>query len=241
MKTLLTIAVYRIVNKEQQIQPSEGIEFIYADEGESEKAFVARAFKEADGKYSLLSLRNVRLVDIKPIMNILDKNTADMICFVPSIIIRTSLLKSATSECSDIFSCQAFAISECKTLLKTDYIPFMFDKIDNTFNDDNIKGILLSITAFQKSKAKLSKGVYSQLLDRLCSRYAKFYIYAMLAISDGKMEAEKLKYVDNKLKAELVLYVAFNQRFTYAKLDKLRSNSFKISFITKRKFKKLTH
>lgn len=239
MKTLLTIAVFQLVEEQKQLQNGEGIEFIYANEGESEKDFAIRAFKEANGKYALLSLRNARIVDIKPLMNILDKNPADMICFTPSIIIRTTLLKSAANDCSDIFSCLSFAISECKSLLKTDYVPFMFDKIDTTFNEDNIQGLFLSITAFQKSKSTLTKGVYSQLLDRLCLRYAKFYLYAMLEISDGKMQADKLKYFDNKLKAELVLYVAFNNRFTYAKLDRLRNNSFKISFLTKFKFKKL--
>ncbi len=73
----------------------------------------------------------------------------------------------------------------------------------------------------------------------LCDRLVIYYLYALLSIKDGNLDSGKLIAFDGKLKAEIVLYLALEKRFTYAKLQKLREKNFKISGWTARKFRKI--
>ena len=173
----------------------------------------------------------LKLADVQSILNILDKNTADIVCFMGGAVFRTAIMKNAVKDCEDAFSCRVLALLECKNLLKTVYNPFIFVKRAKDFTEENTEGI-------KKAKAKLTKEIYSFAFDMLCSKLVTYYLYSMLAIKDGSMPAEKLIDFDNKLKAEIVLYLALDKRFTYAKLQKLRDKGFKIPSLTARKFKK---
>ena len=64
-------------------------------------------------------------------------------------------------------------------------------------------------------------------------------MHAMVAIREGNLAVEQFKAFDGKLKAEIVLYLALEKRFTAAKLHKLRDKDFKISRWTAKKFKKI--
>ena len=236
MKNLLTIVVCHSDNND--IATCDGVEFIFPEEGENEKNFLTRAFKQAKGKYSLVCENTLKLADVQSVLNILDKNTADIVCFVGGAVFRTAIMKNAVKDCEDAFSCRVLALLECKNLLKTVYNPFIFVKRAKDFTEENTEGILLAAAEFKKAKAKLTKEIYSFAFDMLCSKLVTYYLYSMLAIKDGSMPAEKLIEFDNKLKAEIVLYLALDKRFTYAKLQKLRDKGFKISSLTARKFKK---
>lgn len=236
MKNLLTIVAYAA--KPDSDAEYEGIDFIYPEEGESEKNFLTRAIKGAKGKYTFVSSVGVRLADIKSILNVLDKNNADIVNFAGGAILKTSDFKSVVKDCPDAFSLLVLAALECKTTFKTLYAPFTFERARTTFTDDNTDGMLLAASEFKKAKAKLQKEIYSYVFDLLCLRIIDFYLYAMLEIRAGRLESEKLIEFDNKLKAEIVMYLAVEKRFTFANLDKLRSKGFKISYFTAKKFEK---
>ena len=236
MKILLTIVVCNEANKD--LPACDGIEFIYPEENEAEKAFLTRALKSAKGKYSYICPHKIRLADAQSLLNILDKNSADMVSFMGGAVIKTSELKSVVKDCPDAFSLCALAVMESKTSLKTVYTPFIIEKGTVKFTNENTEGMLLAASEFKKVKAKLSKEIYSYAFEMLCARIIEYYLYAMLSIRDGKLETDKLKEFDNKLKAEIVLYLAVDKRFTAAKLQKLRAKGFKISYFTAKKFKK---
>ena len=236
MKILLTIAA--CCGAVKDLPEYEGIELIYPVENEEMRAFLSRAVKNAKGKYTLVSVNKFNYADVQSVLNILDKNTADLVNFMGGTILKTSDLKSVVKDCPDAFSLCVLAAMQGKTTLKTVYIPFTFSKSAVTFNDENIEGMLLAATEFAKVKAKLTKEIYSFVFDLLCQRIIEYYLFALLEIRDKKIEAKKLIEFDNKLKAEIVLYLAVDKRFTYASLQKIRDNGFKISFFTAKKFRK---
>lgn len=238
MKTVLTIVV---CNGMDNVSSTlyDGIELKYPEEGETEINFLTRAFKNAKGKYSLVCVDKFRFADVRPLLNILDKNTSDIVNFMGGSVIKTSVFRDVVKDCPDAFSVCALAVMASKTMLKTTYVPFVFEKDATTFSDCNTEGLLLAAAEFKKMKPKLTKEIYTYIFDLLCSRIIIFYIYAMLSIKDGRLDADKLIEFDNRLKAEIVLYLAIDKRFTYANLQKLRNRGFKISYFTAKKFRKV--
>ena len=238
MKTLLSVVVCGKTG--ETTQPLyDGIELIYAEENENQKDFLARAGKLAKGKYTVICERSFRFADVQSLLNIIDKNTADMVCFTSGCALKTDVFKKAVKDCEDAFSCRALTVMGCKTILKTTYTPFTFDKRPNQFTQENATGILLAAETFGKVKAKLPKEIYSYSFNLVCDRLVTYYMYAMVAIKDGELHAEDLIEFDNKLKAEIVLHLALEKRFTAAKLNKLREKDFKISRFKASKFKKI--
>lgn len=238
MKILLTLVVCMKNGDEGSKPLYDGIELIYPSGDETEKDFLARAVKAAKGKYSVVCDREFLLSDVQSVLNIIDKNTADMVCFTGGIAIKTSILKGI-KDYEDAFSFRLAGVMGCKNLLKTVYNPFTFDKKNGAFKEENVAGLLCSAELFGKVKAKLNKEIYTYAFNMLCDKLALYYLHAMLAIRDGTMQAEALIEFDNKLKAEIVLYLALEKRFTYAKLQKLRDKQFKISWLTAKKFRKV--
>ena len=239
MKNLLTIVVGCNKGEKHASTLYDGIELIYSEPNESEKDFISRAIKGAKGKYSILLNQTFRFADINSLFNILDKNSPDIVVFAGGTAIKTSVIKSVVKDSQDIFSCFILSVLSCKTVLKSTYTPFYFDKCETVFSDENYSGLLLAAEQFVAAKAKLSKDIYSHAMNSLCARLVSFYLSAMLDINEGKMDSEKLISFDNRLKAEIVLYLALEKNFTAAKLSKLRKKGFKISWLTVRKFKKL--
>ena len=237
MKNLLTLAV-SINFGELPEAPCDGIEIISIDENESEKDFLARAVKGAKGKYTVICDRKFAFADVQSLLNIIDKNSSDMVSFTSGAAIKTSVLKGL-KDYTDSFSFRLLAVTGCKSILKTVYLPFTFEKSRRPFRQENVAGLAYSAETFGKVKAKLNKEIYSYAFNMLCDRLIAYYIFAMLAIKDGDLQADELIEFDNKLKAEIVLYLALEKRFTYAKLQKLREDGFKIGWLTARKFRKI--
>lgn len=239
MKNLLTIVVNGNARGNQAASLYDGIEFIYPEKNETEKDFILRAAKNATGKYSILLDQKFRFADVSSLLNILDKNAYDTVSFNGGTAIKTSIVKSAVKDCVDLFSCFILSILSCKTLLKSLYIPFIFESGEIAFTEENYNGILMSAEAFGAMKSKLSKDLYSQTLNALCTRLTSFYLYAMISIKAGSWDGEKLISFDGKLKSEIVLYLALEKNFTAGRLSKLRKKNFKISRLTVNKFKKI--
>lgn len=238
MKILLSIVVCGRTGNSRQDCLYDGIELIYPDDGEDEKTFLQRALKSAEGKYTVICDRSFRLADVQSVLKIMDKNPADMVCFTCGAAIRTSVFKSI-KDYTDAFSLRFSAVLACKQLLKTIYTPFAFEKMKAEFTEGDAEVLLYCANLFGKAKAKLTKDIYSYAFNLLCDRLVLYYVYALLAIKDKNLEADKLIAFDNKLKAEIVLYLALEKRFTYAELQKLRGRDFKTSWLTARKLRKL--
>lgn len=239
MKNLLSIVVNCDAGEKHSSTLYDGIELIYPDENESEKDFVLRALKCAKGKYAFLTEKKFMFADLNSLLNVLDKSSHDMVCFTGGTAIKTAVVEKAAKECADLFSCFVLSVLSCKTMLKSMYSPFTFIKRDVAFDDENYSGILISAEAFGAEKAKLSKDVYSYALTALCTRLVSYYLYATVAIKDGKMERDTLIAIDGKLKSEIVLYLALEKNFSAAKLSKLRKKNFKVSRFTANKFRKI--
>ena len=239
MKKLLTVIVGCDTAEKHASTLYDGIELIYPEQNESEKDFLSRAVKCANGKYAVLLNQEFKFADINSLMNILDKNSPDMVVFAGGTALKTSVIKTVVKDCRDVFSCFILSVLCCKTVLKSTYMPFYFIKSEVNFTEDNYLGLLASAEAFGSAKAKLSKDIYSHALNALCARLVSFYLYAMVAINEGSMDSEKLTSFDGRLKAEIVLYLTLEKNFTGAKLSKLRKKNFKISRLTAKKFRKL--
>lgn len=239
MKILLTIVVCDINGGKRTESLHDGIEIIYPEDGENEKDFLNRAARLARGKYVLTCVRGFRLYDVQPLLNILDKNPADMVCFVGGCVIKTAIYKGTVKECLDSFSCRALAVMDCKSLLKTVYNPFLFEKEPSEFTDENAAALLACAKQLGAIKGKRPNEIYSYASHMICDRLVVYYLFAIIAIREGKLTVDKFKAFDGKLKAEIVLYLALEKNFTAAKLHKLRDKDFKISRFTVRKFKKL--
>lgn len=239
MKNLLSIVVSCDTGDKHASTLYDGIELIYPEENENEKDFVLRAIKNAKGKYAVLVDKKFMFADMNSLLNILDKNSPDMVCFTGGTAVKTSVIKSVAKDCADLFSCFVLSVLSCKTILKSTYMPFTFIKRDVSFSDANYSGILIAAEAFGSAKSKLSKDIYSYTMNALCVRLVSFYLFAMVAIKDGKMERETLVSIDSRLKSEIVLFLALEKNFTAAKLNKLRKKNFKISRFTAKKFKKI--
>ncbi|MDE7440301.1 MAG: hypothetical protein K2N23_07330 [Clostridia bacterium] len=239
MKNLLSIVVSCDLGEKYNSTLYDGIEIIYPEENETEKDFILRAAKNAKCKYAVLLDKKFMFADVNSLLNILDKNSSDMVCFTGGTAIKTSVVKSVAKDCADLFSCFSLSVLNCKTVLKSTYMPFTFERREVCFTEANYSGILISAEAFGAAKAKLTKDVYSYVLNALCTRLIAYYLFAIVAIKSGEMESEKLVSFDSRLKSEIVLYLALEKNFTYAKLVKLRKKNFKISRFTAKKFKKI--
>ena len=239
MKNLLTIVVIRYSEGLSSSPLHDGIELLYPQENETETAFTSRAIKDAKGKYVLLLRQKFKLDDINPFLNALDKNSSDMIQFEGGIVIKTSIAKGVVKRCPDLFSCYILSILDCKSILKSNYCPFIFEKREVVFTEANYNGLLVAARAFIAVKAKLTKDMYTLTMNALCKRLVIFYIVAMIGIKEGKINSEPLISFDSQLKGEIVLYLALEKNFTAAKLTKLRKKGFKISYFTAIKFKKI--
>ena len=237
MKNLLTIVVY--CNSDTgSTTLYDGIELIYPVDREPEAEFTSRAIKEACGKYIVLLGQKFKFADVSPLLNILDKNSPDMVTFTGGTAIKASIVKSAAKHSTDIFSSIILSILDCKSVLKSNYTPFIFEKSEAIFTETNYNGLLTAAKEFIAMKAKLSKDVYSLVMNALCQRLVIFYLTAMLGIKNGEIKSETLIEFDSKLKGEIVLFLALEKNFTYAKLTKLRKKDFKISALRAMKFKK---
>ena len=110
MKILLTVVVCGNGADGRSAPLYDGIELIYPDGGEGVKDFLARALKTAKGKYTVVLDTKFLFADVQPLLNIIDKNTADMVCFNGGIALKTAVLKNVVKDCADSFSCRILGV-----------------------------------------------------------------------------------------------------------------------------------
>lgn len=236
MKKLLTIVVCNDADATNRIADDEGIEILNLNDGN-----IAQAVKNAKGKYTVIfgSAFKCDTADAGYFVKSLGEANTDIICADGVAAFKTSVLRDTDVKTADAFAFCAFGAMNSKSISRIRYNPFTEDKEAYAYSDDKAQSLLKVAERFKKVKSKLNKDVYTYVFDTLCDRLVLFYMAAMLSVKDGALPAEKLIGFDNKLKGEIVLFLALEKRFAATRLQKLRVKSFKISGMTARKFRKI--
>lgn len=234
MKKLLTIVVINGTDAGNGENFNENTDVVLA-----EKENVAQTVKSAKGKYSLVCDNCIAAAETEFFLETLRETSSDMVLATGFCAYKTSVLKDLDLKNADAFTYAAFGAMNSKSITKIRCVPFRTEKENLTCSDETIHNLLSVAEQFKKVKAKLNKDIYTYVFDSLCDRLVTYYMTAILAVKDGSFEAEKLIEFDNRLKGEIVLFLALEKRFTATRLQKLREKGFKISGLTARKFRKL--
>lgn len=233
MKKILTIIL-----SEETIESGampDNAELLYA---KPDKVF--DTVKQAKGKYAFIPEAVLKMADLQVLFDELEKSNADIVAFKGGCCIKVAVLKGLNARvCRDAFSALAYSALASKSVLSLGIEPFGFNTVKAEYSKEFENGILAVIAEFNKVKAKLSKEAYTFTFDLIVQKLVVFYLCAMLAIYARKLDCNDLKEFDLKLKENIVLYLALEEKFVHANLSKLRSKNFKIDLFTNMKFKKL--
>ena len=212
----------------------EEIEILSYGENQS----LSEAVKRAKGKYTLLCDGDAVCDTPEEFFAEVDKAQADIITFDGGFLVKTSVLKGVSKLMTAVPVSQIYAVLEAKTIAKSAFTPFKSETEKFRYSEENAVSFLAAIEEFKKSKSKLSREIYAYAVDLICLRLTEFYISALLAIKKGELSEDNLAEFDTKLKDEIVLYLAFEKRFTVESLKKLRAKNFKVGFLTYKKLLK---
>lgn len=229
MKKILTIITTGNVPAEN----SESYEVINAEECKNE---LSDAVKQAKGKYVLLTDDAICIPDDEALFEELEKSSYDAIYINGGCFVKTAIVKSL-KNCNNIFSMELYSLFSAKNAEKLPTIATV-TRERMLYSEENKKIFSEVLDEFLKSKAKISKEVYSVAADIILSSLLPFYASAILLIKDKKLQADKLCEFDLKLKENMVLYLSLEKKFSAGNLSKLRENNFKAGFITCQKLKK---
>lgn len=239
MKKLLTIIECEKLNNRFDPQVVEEIEFIAAREEIAHDENIKNGIKQAKGKYILLIDCDAAFKTVLPFFEELEKTSADIFTFDGGYCFRSAVLKGLSLKDDDKFSTEISATMASKSIAKSEIRPFSFNRAHTEYSDGVLERLESALAEFKKSKAKLSKDIYSFAFDIICQRLEDFYISAALAVRKKQLDAEKLVEFDAQLKENIVLYLGLEKRFTAADLKKLRDKKFKIDLFTALKFEKI--
>lgn len=234
MKKLLTIVVCDGTQDVNTENFNENIEITVAEQGN-----VSQAIKNSKAKFTFVSDCGISAAETDFFLETLREANTDMVLASDVCAVKTSVLKDCDLKNADAFTYNAFGAMNCKTLKRIRCVPFMTEKQKLDCSDKTTHNLLCVAEEFKKVKSKLNKDIYAYVFDTLCDRLVTYYMTAVLAVKDGDLPAEKLIEFDNRLKGEIVLFLALEKRFTATKLQKLREKGFKISGLKARKFRKL--
>ena len=223
MKKILTIL---LLNDSLSCeQPAETAEVIAVKEGN--KA-LENALKQAKGRYTVFFASPFKCGDVNGLLEALDKINTDIVNFDGGYCFKTAVLKSVGQKCLDGFTLSAYGAFNSKSFTKIDSKPFTYTKEKTEYSEELENEIGTVIDEFSKCKAKLIKDIYNFAHDIILAKLADFYIAAMVAAYKKKIDYQKIKDFDLKLKANIVTYLTLEKKFTAENLAKLREKGFKI-------------
>lgn len=200
---------------------------------------LSEAVRRAKGKFTLLSEGDAECGPLDELFSETDKTQADLLYFDDGFLIKTSILRDVPSKfIRDTATLLIYAAMEAKTAQKCENSPFKCAKQKYAFSEENAVNLGTAIAEFNKAKAKLSREIYSLCANLICARLEEFYTDALISIKKGLASYERLSDFDDKLRENVVLYLAFQKRFTAADLKKLKEKQYKISFFTYKKLLK---
>ena len=198
--------------------------------------------RQTKGKYVIILDTDCTLAggDFDAILKACDEAAADILSFDGGYALKATTLKGVPAKnYTDRYGAEIYTAFNSKEIAEVEAKPFNFTTQRAKYSLTDEAKLEETLEEFKKSKAKLTKAVYSFIFDMLCARLITFYTCAMVAIYRKETTAEELSEFDKRLKDNIVLYLALEQRFTAANLKKLREKNFKINFIIYNKFKKL--
>ena len=234
MKKLLTLIMPDIAVEEVENAPEE-IE-ILSYGGDTK---LSDAVKRAKGKYTVISAGDAEAAVEEDFFPTLQSASADILKFDGLFAFKTPLVKSIPAKnCSDKYTAEVCSVLNAKSVEAVAGAPFTF-KANENFDFENGKEIFTAaVEEFNRSKPKLSKEVYSVAVEVICTKLARFYARALLAIRAKALSAEEFAEFDGYLKENVVLYLALCKRLPAADLNKIRQNGYKIGYFAYIKLKK---
>ena len=243
MKKLLSIVLCNNAGENLSVTNEEAeILRLEADSAENNSKALYELIRQTKGKYVVIVDTDCTIneEDFVNILTACDEATADILSFAGGYALKAATLKGVAAKFyCDRFGAEIYTAFNSKEIVWVSFEPFKFN-VQNAKYSLTDEGLLNeTLEEFKRSKAKLTKAVYTFISDMLCARLITFYVCAMTAIYRKETTADGLIEFDKKLKDNIVLYLAMEQRFPYADLKKLREKNFKIGLLTYNKFKKL--
>lgn len=227
MKKILTVIALR------GEVTAESAEIITACEGEDFPEFLRRAVKCAKGKYALIcEFCDGNTLD--GVLKVLESTSADIVEFKNATAVKSSALKGVKNFFGRI-DLLVSAETDCKDIAFYDDAPALFG-LPPVYDEDEL---LNAVDVFGKTKAKLTKDIYTNVSARLCRALALFYADSLIKGYKSVEERQRLLKFDKTVKTDIVLYHSLETKLAAVNLSKLKKKSFKISFITKLKLKKI--
>lgn len=232
MKKLLTVIVCKRTEGEIDA-PYEDLEVLYTDEDFNCADIIKNGIKQANGKYIALC-DGASVLNWEALSAVLSGANCDVLEFNGGRCFKAGIVRSANSK-GDRTALEINCALGSKSVVHTDITPFKFtyDNYDYSTDSANLLSVL---DDFNKQKAKVSKDTYGYARDLLCSNLFDFYLDALLKIHAGE-SSEKLIAFDEKLKENIVVYLALTQNFKGVNLQKIREKNFKTDFFTYLKLK----
>lgn len=241
MKKVLTVATLHSSYANMNLM-FEAAELNTCQDGESNFDFLSRLLKQANGKYVVFVLGDFSLADLHSLINLCSKSNDDILVFNGGYAYKTSVVKSVTLfKDIDFVAFDTLCMMTAKTLSKSAVTPFVLKPVKPTYSKVSADNLQFACAEFKKTKSKLTKEVYTLVFDKLKMELADFYAATILAIKDGKADSDDLLKFDEKIRQDLVLYLAFEKIFSdkYMSLSDLKKKNFKLSFFGANKLKKL--
>lgn len=225
MKKVLTVAVQGDVSNLSS--EFEEVEIIQADDPKLNKC---------KSKYTVFLSSGFTYGEMRPLLDRAESASADILTFEGGCLFKTTLIKHPDTD-TNIFSLQISCILNCKSIERTDVVPFKLSEVIDC-DSGALEKLKNTVREYISAKTKVPVDVYSYARDLICERLVLVYKSYMLAIRNGA-DNNLLVEFDRSIKSyDMVLYKVFENRFNHAELEKLRAKNFKISFITAIKYKK---
>ena len=241
MKKLLSIVLCNNAGEDLP-PPDDGAEILRLDEADDNPKALYELIKQTKGKYVAIIDTDctVNGEDFTSLLKACDEASADILAFDGGYALKAATLKGVAAKLyTDRYGAEIYTAFNSKEIARVTLKPFTFTAQRAHYSLTDEEKLEETLEEFKRSKAKLTKAVYSFIFDILCARLVTFYTCAMIAIYRKETTAEGLIEFDKRLKDNIVLYLALDKRFTAADLKKLREKNFKIGLITYNKFKKL--
>lgn len=232
MKKLLTVIVCKKFEGEIEA-PHEDLEILYTDEDFDCSEIIKNGIKQANGKYIALC-DGAEVLSWESLSAVLNGAACDALEFNGGRCFKAGVVRSVNLK-GDRASVEVNCALASKTVIFSDIAPFKFYYDNYDYSTDSAR-LLSVLDDFNRQKAKVSKETYGYARDLLCKNLFFFYLDAMLKIHRGE-PADKLLEFDNKLKENVVLYLAITQNFNGVNLQKIREKKFKTDFFTYLKLK----
>lgn len=228
MKKNLTIIVCNKFEGEISA-PYDDIELLYTDGDYDSADIIKNAVKQANGKYIAFCDGAVEILNAEALTAALQNASCDVMEFNGGMFFKASVVRAVSSkDITGRVTLEIKAALNAKDFVHTGIAPLNLHNARCLYSDENSEMLLSLIDDFNKQKSKVSKETYAYAREMLCDVLYYFYADAMLKIRKGGLDSQTFAQFDEKLKENIVLYLALGQKFKKPKLQKIRDKKFKI-------------